>query len=155
MKYADKTLRQFAGYSMKRAFNAIRADVNAALEPFQLRMVTFSALVIIVDNPGLRQSQLAEILSMERPNVVLIVDELESRELITRKRTVDDRRAYALQVTLAGRQLHDRALAAVKQHEKRMMAGLTEKERLALVEALCLVEKNGRIDTNAGEVSRS
>lgn len=155
MKNADKTLRQFSGYSMKRAFNAIRADVNATLEPFQLRMVTFSALVIIVDNPGLRQSQLAEILSMERPNVVLIVDELESRELIMRKKTPDDRRAYALQVTLAGRRLHDRALEAVKQHEKKMTEGLTERERLALLKALCLIEENGRNEANAGEISRS
>ena len=157
MKDTDKTLRQFSGYLMKRAFNAIRADVNAVLEPLQLRMVTFSALVIIVDNPGLRQSQLAEILSMERPNIVLIVDELERQELITRERTTGDRRAYALQATLIGRQLQDRALKAIKQHEKRMTAGLTEEERLALLEGLYLIEKNGRNDddTNGGEISSS
>lgn len=157
MKDADKVLREFSGYAMKRAFNAIRADVNATLEPFQLRMVTFSALMIIVDKPGLRQSQLAEILSMERSNVVLIVDELENRELVTRERTVGDRRAYALKVTLAGRRLHDQALAAVKQHEERMMAGLTEAERLALFKGLRIIEKNGRNDddTHAGKVSSS
>lgn len=157
MNDTDQVLRQFCGYAMKRAFNAIRANVNTTLEPFQLRMVTFSALMIIVDQPGLRQSQLAEILSMERSNIVLIVDELEQRELVTRERTVDDRRAYALQITLAGRRLHDRALTAVKQHEKRMMVGMTEAEWLALFKALSIVEKNGRNNdgTNEGEVSSS
>lgn len=155
MKDADKALRQFTGYAMKRAFNTLRAEVNAVLEPFQLRMVTFSALVTIVDKPGLRQSQLAEILSMERSNIVLIVDELENLELVTRERTADDRRAYALKVTLAGRLLHDRALAAVKQYDKRMTAELTEAERLALFKALNVIEKKGRNDddTSAGEVS--
>lgn len=157
MNHADEGLRRFTGYTMKRAFNAIRSDVNATLEPFQLRMVTFSALIIIVDHPGLRQSQLAEILSMERSNVVLIVDELESRELVTRERTIGDRRAYALKITLSGRRLHDRALTAVKQHEKRMMAGLTDAERLTLLKALDIIEKNGRNedDTRAGKISSS
>ena len=73
---SDATLRSFFGYNMKRAFNTVQTDVNRALAPFGLRMVTFSALVIIVDNPGLRQSQLADVLSIERPNLVLIVDDL-------------------------------------------------------------------------------
>ena len=153
MSEADLTLRQFAGYSMKRAFNAIQADVNATLEPFGLRMVTFSALVVIVDNPGLRQSQLAEILAIERPNLVLIIDDLENRELITRERAPDDRRAHALKATLKGRRLHDKALKAVQEHEARMTAGLSPEHRQALIAALCLIERNGRSVDDEGQVS--
>lgn len=140
---ADKTLRQFSGYSMKRAFNAIQADVNATLKPFRLRMVTFSALVIIVDRPGLRQAQLAEVLSIERPNAVLIVDELESLEFITREREPDDRRAYSLTATLAGLRVLDNALDAVRKHEERMTAGMSESQRHSLIAALMRVEENG------------
>ena len=153
MTDADRTLRQFAGYSMKRAFNAIQADVNATLEPFGLRMVTFSALVVIVDNPGLRQSQLAEILAIERPNLVLIIDDLENRELIIRERAPDDRRAHALKATLKGRRLHDKALTAVQDHEARMTAGLAPGAREVLTGALCLIERNGRSVDDAGQVS--
>ncbi len=152
---ADTTLRQFSGYAMKRAFNAIQADVNATLEPFGLRMVTFSAIVVIVDNPGLRQSQLAEILAIERPNLVLIIDDLENRKLITRERAPDDRRAHALNVTLKGRRLHDKALKAVKDHEARMTAGLSLEEREALIAALFAIERNGRSVDDAGQVSAS
>lgn len=149
----DATLREFSGYGMKRAFNAIQTDVNAALAPFDLRMVTFSALVVIVDNPGLRQSQLADLLSIERPNLVVIVDELERRDLITRDRATDDRRAYALQVTLAGRRLHDKALAAVRAHEARMTAGLSQAERAQLVRMLRRIERNGGMEHGSGTVS--
>lgn len=149
----DATLRAFSGYGMKRAFNAIQADVNAALAPFDLRMVTFSALVVIVDNPGLRQTQLADLLSIERPNLVVILDELERRELISRDRAVDDRRAYALQVTLAGRRLHDKALAAVNAHEARMTAGLNPAERADLIRMLRRIEMNGGMNADSGTVS--
>lgn len=152
-RHDDNTLREFSGYGMKRAFNAIQTDVNATLAPFDLRMVTFSALVVIVDNPGLRQSQLADLLSIERPNLVVIVDELERRELITRERATDDRRAYALQVTLAGRRLHDKALAAVRAHEARMTAGLTEAERAELIRMLGRIERNGGMEHGSGTVS--
>lgn len=151
----DATLRSFAGYAMKRAFNAIQADVNAVLAAFDLRMVTFSTLVIIVDNPGLRQAQLAEILAIERPNLVLIIDELERRDLICRDRAADDRRAYAVQVTLAGRRLHDKALAAVRAHDTRMTAGLTQQERAQLAAALQIVESNGKGGQDADQVSRA
>lgn len=140
----DATLRRYAGYGMKRAFNAVQTDVNAVLAPLGLRMITFSALAVIVDNPGLRQSQLAEILVMERPNLVVVVDELERAELITRERPPEDRRAYALSATLSGRRLLDRALAAVDDHERRMTAGLSEEERQALIRALARIEENGR-----------
>lgn len=150
----DATLRAFSGYVMKRAFNAIQADVNAALAPFDLRMGTFSTLVMIVDNPGLRQSQLADVLAIEPPNLVLVIDELERRGLITRERAVDDRRAYALLVTLAGRRLHDAALAAVKAHEARMTAGLTDAERAQLIRALRRIEDNGGMGHGSGPLSR-
>ena len=79
--------------------------------------MTYTALVLIVDNPGLRQSQLAAAMDVERPNMVVIVDELEGRELIVRERAPTDGRAYALKATLAGRQLYEKAVAAVTAHE--------------------------------------
>ncbi len=144
MSAADRTLRRFAGYMIKRAFNAMKADVNATLQPFGLRMVTFSALVVVVDNPGLSQSQLAEALSIEKPNLVMIVDELEGKALVARKRDKADRRAYCLKPTPAGQRLCAEALAAVDEHEARMMAGIGAHERVALASALKLMEGNGR-----------
>lgn len=137
---ADFTLRGYCGYLMKRAFQTIRGDVTAALAPLDLRMVTFSALVVIRDVPGLRQSQLAEVLMIERPNLVVILDELERRDLITRDRVPEDRRAYALSVTEAGQALCAQALNAVDAHEARMMAVLTMAEREALLNALQKIE---------------
>ena len=151
---ADSGLRAFLGYEMKRAFAAIQADVNAALGPLGLRMVTFSVLAVVRDNPAIRQSHLAEVLMIERPNLVLILDELEGADLLTRVRARDDRRAFELTVTLKGRRLCDKALAAVSAHDARMAMGLSDAERDALQGALRRIERNGRGSQDARQVSR-
>lgn len=138
---SDTTLRSFVGYRMKRAFNVVQDDLTATLRPFDLRMLTYTALVLIVDNPGLRQSQLADAMDIERPNLVVIIDELERRELIVRDRVPTDRRAYALRATLVGRQLYDKAVAAVTAHEVKLLAGLDDSTVATVLDALRVIEK--------------
>ena len=138
----DANLRRFFGYQMKRTINTLQSDLARTLKPFGLRMLTFTALVLIVDNPGLRQSQLADAMDIERPNLVVILDELERRELITRDRVPSDRRAYALQATTLGRELHDQSVAAVTAHEARLLQGLEEETRDIVVAALKIIENS-------------
>lgn len=131
----DDTLKQFVGYHLKRASNAVLNDLAVVLKPFDLRMITYTALVLVVDNPGMRQSQLADAMDVERPNLVVIIDELERRELIVRDKVPSDRRAYALRATLAGHQLYERTLKAVNAHEAALLKGIdpTALEILATV----------------------
>lgn len=133
---SDAPLRQFMGYHIKRAFNVIQADLSNVLQQFELRMVSYSVLVLVVENPGIRQSQLSDALAIERPNLVVIIDELESRELIVRDRLLTDRRAYLLQATLAGRRLCDKAFKAVSSHEQVLFEGIDDETRSSIVEAM-------------------
>ncbi len=137
---SDASLREFTGYNMKRAFIILQADVMRTLEPFGLRMVTFSALSMIGDNPGLSQSQLAAALVIERPNLVVIVDELERRDLITRDRVPTDRRTYALRLTSEGARLLAQSTEAVRQHDRRMMEGVSAEEAELLISTLRKIE---------------
>ncbi len=140
----DLSLRRFSGYAMKRAFNQVQADLNATLAPHGLRLVTFSALCLIDENKGLKQSELAQILGVERPNMVLIVDELDSADLIVRDRSTEDRRAYELRLTEQGEKVLAAASAAAQGHDARMTAGITDDVRETLVTALWRIEANGR-----------
>lgn len=139
-KVNDTALRGFVGYNLRRAYLAIHDDLVRNLADLELRTITFSALSMIVDNPDINQSRLADALSMERSNLVVVIDELEQRELITRGRVKTDRRAYALRATLKGRRLRDRALRAVAAHEDRMLGALSGEERRHLVAMLNRIE---------------
>jgi DNA-binding MarR family transcriptional regulator len=139
---ADTVLQGFLGYRMRRAWLAVQADLTETLKPFDLRMITFSALVLVEANPRLSQAQLARLMAVERPNLVMIVDELERRGLIARNRAPEDRRAYALDVTDAGRDLCRDAVRAVRAHEGRIFRGLDECERRAVEAAFATVRRN-------------
>ena len=139
-KVSDAPLREFVGYHIKRAFNVIQTDLNDVLRQFELRMVSYSVLVLIVENPGIRQSQLSDALAIERPNLVVIIDDLEKRELIVRDRLLTDRRAYLLQATLAGRRLCDKALKAVGAHEEALFEGIDRETRTSIVRAMRHIE---------------
>lgn len=151
----DTPLRRFVGYGMKRAFAAIQSDVNATLAPFGLRMLTFSALAAIGGTTRLRQSDLAESLAIERPNLVVILDDLERADLITRERATDDRRAYELALTLRGRRVLAKATAAVTAHDDRMTEGLSAEDRAIMLAALARIEANGRERNDTGSVSQA
>ena len=141
VRIRDDTLRGFLGYHMKRAFHVLQGDLQRVLRPFGLRMVTYSALATITDNPGLRQGQLADALAIERPNLVVILDELEQAGLITRDKVPTDRRAYALNPTLKGRRLGDKATSAIQANEARFLSGVTEADRVAVIGVMNRIER--------------
>ena len=126
MSQFDENLRDLMGYQLHRATHMAMARFRDAFGAFGLRRTTFSCLSLIVDQPGLRQSQIAQALDIERPNLVQFLDELEKRELVVREVAAGDRRAYALQPTAKGIALAREAMAAARQVDETITASLTE-----------------------------
>lgn len=124
----DRHLSGYIGYSMKRALSIVTADLARVLANYDLRAVSFSALSIIVGEPRLTQTQLADTLQIERSNLVTIIDELAGRGLIIRAPVAHDRRRHALMPTAAGRALAAEAQRDVAAHERDLFACLTASE---------------------------
>ena len=137
----DQGLRQFTGYHLKRAYNVVRSDLTKKLEPLGLRITTYSSLLLIVENPGVRQSQLAASLDIERPNMVMIIDDLEQKGWISRKRLENDRRAYALFSTPLGDQVCKEAVKLDFEHEAKILGALSKEEVNTLIAALNKIEQ--------------
>lgn len=136
----DAVLRSMVGYNLKRAYIVMHPMVHAALAAHDLRVVSFSCLSMIITNPGIAPSRLAEMLRMERSNLVVVIDELESRELITRKQMKTDRRRYELTATMRGRRLRDKAAREIVSGEQKLLAPLSAEERTQLVSLLNKIE---------------
>lgn len=139
-RLTEGSVREFIGYNLKRAYIAINPATQAALAEHDLRIPSFSCLSVILANPGIAPSALAAELRMERSNIVVIIDELETRELIGRSQMKTDRRRYALTATVRGRHLHDKAVAAIHRAEDRLLTGLSAEERAELVRLLNRIE---------------
>lgn len=144
VRVGDEALRGFVGYNVKRAMVAFQGDLRVVLEPLGLRTVTFSALTLVDEKPGLSQSQLAQALAVERPNLVAVIDELSGRGLMTRERVPTDRRTYALHLTEEGRRILVKATADISASEEKRLAGFTPAERDLLVKMLNQIERPAR-----------
>ena len=77
---------------------------------------------------------------MVRDGKVVIIDELEERELITRDRVPTDRRSYALHPTEAGHALYRETLDAVTQHEAKLLSEIAPEQLEQMIATLKLIE---------------
>lgn len=135
----DRKLRQFVGYRMKRAYLLVQEDMAKILAPLGLRTGTFSALGVVVANPGISQTDLSNELHIKRSGVVVVVDELETAGALERAAVKGDRRRNALIVTRAGQRLWEKAELAIRDHEADIFADLSAAEVATLSDLLARV----------------
>lgn len=124
------------GYQVRQAQIAIFRDFTTSLADHGMTPTLFGTLVLIEANPGLKQADLARALQLDRSTVVTVIDTLEHRDLVARKRAVDDRRSNAVTLTTAGERILVELKPLVTEHEARMVRDLDADERTALAAAL-------------------
>jgi len=76
------------------------------------------------------------VLQVARSRMVALVDELEQRNLIERRRSSSDRRAYALALTADGQRLLDQAIIVTASFEAELTQPLDANEREQLLNLL-------------------
>lgn len=129
------------GFVLRLAQVAVFKDLIEALRPFGLRPTDFSVLLVIDATPGLKQQAVGEALSIQRPNLVTIIDQLEGRGLVKRGAAPGDRRSYALALTPDGAKLLAKARAAHLEHADRVTAALGDMDRHMVLEALSRIAR--------------
>lgn len=90
------------GYRLRRAQLSVFQMFLAFFDEFKLRPAEYSVLVLINDNPGRKQTEIAEVLGIKRANFVTLVHGLEERGLVERVPSAQDKRANALHLTQNG-----------------------------------------------------
>jgi DNA-binding MarR family transcriptional regulator len=93
-------------------------------------------LLRLAANEGKAQQAIGELIGLNPTQTVFLVDELESRGFVERRRNPADRRSYALYLTPAGRDMLSKVLEAGKVHQARFAASLSKSEQEQLTELL-------------------
>ncbi len=136
-RLAEGGLRELLGYQLAQA--AIATDElfdRAAAGPLELRRVEFTILQLLKENEGVTPSRLASALALTAPAVTTWLDRLEARGLVQRVRSSADGRAQIVSTSRAGAALASRALRSLLDAERAALAGLSEGERLLMLELL-------------------
>jgi DNA-binding MarR family transcriptional regulator len=112
------------GYTLRRAQLAVFDEIIETFSELDLRPGQYGVLVLLQHAPGLRQSEVAAALGIQRANFVALFDSLERRGLAQRSPMPNDRRSHALHLTPAGEEVLARASALEAELEARMDARL-------------------------------
>jgi DNA-binding MarR family transcriptional regulator len=108
------------GYFMRRAQIWIFQDFIRTLAEVDIRPAQYSVLLVIEANHGLSQSTLSQTLGIERARLVRLLDSLEARKFVQRRRSRADRRSHVLSLTVQGRGALARIKTLAGEHEQRL-----------------------------------
>jgi DNA-binding MarR family transcriptional regulator len=106
------------------------------LAPLGLEPRHVGVLTRLAANEGRAQQVIGELIGLNPTQMVFLVDELEGRGLVERRRNPADRRSYALYLTPAGRDMLTTVHAVQAAHADRLGAALDAGEREQLTTLL-------------------
>ncbi len=132
-------LTGLVGFHLRQAQIAVFRDFVLTMGPLDITPGLFAVLVLIDCNPGLKQSDLARAVHLDRSTVVSVIDSLDGRGLVERRPAANDRRSNALRLTAAGAALLKKLKRLVLAHEKRLARHLDPGERAMLTRLLARV----------------
>jgi DNA-binding MarR family transcriptional regulator len=112
------------GYRLRRAQLSVFQTFLSVFDSLKLRPAEYSVLLLIADNPGRKQTEIAEVLDIKRANFVTLVHGLEERGLVERVPSAEDRRANALHLTRQGEAFLAEARRLHEMLEAQMVARL-------------------------------
>jgi DNA-binding MarR family transcriptional regulator len=124
------------------AFLLVQVGLHAArqfaqeLAPLGLEPRHVGMLTRLAANEGRAQQAIGELIGLNPTQMVFLVDELEDRGLVERRRNPADRRSYALYLTPAGRDMLTTVRSVQAAHADRFAGALDARERQQLTTLL-------------------
>jgi DNA-binding MarR family transcriptional regulator len=102
----------------------------------------WQVLAFLARNEGIHQSGLADLLDIEPITLVRLIDKLESRGLVERRRHEKDRRIWLLFLTEAAHPLLEAMLVIGERTRAEALVGLTGEDRERLLSMLTVMKEN-------------
>lgn len=138
------------GFLVNDVARALRTEYDRRVRELGLTRSQWWVMNHLYRNPGLTQSELAEILELEKPSVGRLLDRLEAKGWIRREHDARDRRAWRVHLGEAA----EPQMRALRKRAAELMgdalAGLSAGERERLIDLLLAVKANLARRSEAG-----
>lgn len=121
------------GYQLRRAQLTVFQKFAARLRQQKITPTQFAVLVLVGANPGITQRALSEAVATDQSTLVSLLDRLESRDLVERRRSPHDRRYQVLTLTAHGQTQTDKLCSMVARHDDELAAEFNAEERRAFM----------------------
>ena len=123
-RLGESGLANSIGFLLRLANGVTQGELAVRFGGLGLRTTLYSVMLIIHENPGLKQQEVGQSLSIQQPNLVALINELVSAGWVSRDVNADDRRSYSLSLTPAGRTRLAQAERTHAENERRLVEAI-------------------------------
>lgn len=131
---ASDPLASLPGYVLRRAANAMMAELANRLSAIDVRISDASVLMLIGGRSDMTSSDIGRVLDIQRANMVPLLNRLESAGLIERRPL--DRKSQAIVLTAAGEKRLREVNKVTATFEEDLVARIPSEHRPHFVPAL-------------------
>jgi DNA-binding MarR family transcriptional regulator len=136
---ATGALESWLGYLLTKAAQRYSTCLEQALACEDLTPRRFALLLALEGGGPRSQQSLGELLRIDRTTMVAVIDELEERGLVERRRDPRDRRVWAVHLTDVGRRALDAGRGHAVEVEEALLTPFAEADRERLRDMLRVV----------------
>ena len=129
-------VRRYPGFLMLWIGRNSSARFAEALAPLNLAPPQFGLLNVLHASESMSQQELGKSLGIDPSTMVALIDDLEARGFVERRRRPEDRRAHAVYLTDEGRTTLSRGRRVAARMQEKLLARLDPAEREELARLL-------------------
>ena len=134
-----KELVSSTAFLLAKVGMTVKMRMLDELEQIGCGMYEYGVLAVLGEGAQKTQAAIADALSVDRSQLVGVLDTLEGDGLVERKRDPNDRRRHAVSITADGKRRLVKLRSVVKEIERSFLEPLDEETRSALHETLLRV----------------
>jgi DNA-binding MarR family transcriptional regulator len=127
-----RELRTNTSFLLKRLGFKLKERAMQAYESTGLSPYDHAVLALLAEDPCETQGMIADALGYDRSHLVGLLDDLEARELVERRRDPADRRRHLVRLTAAGKEALTRLRAISNEVDDEFFEPLSREEREGL-----------------------
>lgn len=131
-----ETFYSRAGHLIRRLNQITVAIYLQETETVGLTTVQFAALEMIDEVPNIDQASLSAMIAFDKTTILKVIEKLLDKGLISRTRSVEDRRSNKLHVTPKGRDALRKVGLVMDRIEQRILASLPAEDQRKFLEML-------------------
>ena len=130
------SMRDRVPFLLYRASQLSHSLANEMLSDLGLNARQTGILTMVTELEPMTQKSLADALAIDRSTMTSLLDDLEDKGYVTRRRHPADRRAFLVQPTESGRIAKAAAIRVLDEQQRLFLAPLTGTEREQLADLL-------------------
>lgn len=131
----DSFIENYLAFLLAKTSHLVSSQFHAKLKALGVSISSWRILASLRDHDR-NVGELADMVLLNQPTLSKMLDRLQGKDLVERNRDGNNRRSVVISLTPAGRRMVEQLIPLANEHEARVFAHLSKRQRSDLVAML-------------------